>query len=194
MDILEKRVIIADTDETFIGEMKTILEKNGYTVVKTVRDGIDAVSECQNINPEIVFLKSDLNFVDGFKTAECLKEKGFSGLKIIVSDGYSKESSERAIACGADGTIIRPVTEKFLIPWLTTKFARTGEKIGLFNEKKKLLSQLENKRIESEAIGVIASSMKISMIQAKELLEQKAKEKNISFEEVAKLISGKTEL
>lgn len=193
MDMLEKRVIIADTDENFIGEMKAILEKNGYTVIKTVKDGIDAVSECRNMNPEIVFLKSDLNFVDGFKTAECLKEKGFSGLKIIVSDGYSKEISERAITCGADGTVIKPITEKFLVPWLTTKLARTDEKIGLFNEKKKLLSELENKRIESEAIGVIASSMKISIIQAKELLEQKAKEKNVSFVEVAKLISGKTE-
>lgn len=193
MEILKKQVLIADTDENYICEMMNMLEKNGYQVCKTVKDGIDTVSECRKINPDIVFIKENLDFMDGLKTAECLREKGFSGLEIIVSEEYSKETSEKATSCGADGVIIKPVTEKFLIPWLTTKLARAGEKRGLFNEKKKLLSELENKRVESEAVGIIASSMKISISQAKKLLEKKAVEKNVSFAEISKLISGRTE-
>lgn len=193
MEFAGKKVLIAESDKNFAADIKNILEKNGCSVSKIVNDGIDAVSECYKLKPDIVFLDKNLDFVNGFKVSERLREKGFTGLIIIVSEDYSQEDSEKAIVFGADGIIIKPVSEKFLIPWLTTKLKRTEEKRELFNKKTGLLSELESKRIESEAIGIIASSMKISVAEAKELIEKKAKEKDISVSEVVKLIAGKKE-
>ena len=190
MEALEKRAVIADTDEKFIGELKEILERNGYSVAGVAGDGIDAVSECEAKLPQVVFLNKELEFIDGFKTARCLREKGFDGITIIVAEGYSADASQKAILAGADGIITKPISEKFLIPWLLTKTARAGEKHELFSEKKKLLSELENKRIEAEALGIIASSMGISIAEAKKVIDKKAKAKNISPAELAKLIAG----
>ena len=190
MENLEKRVLIADSDENFVSEIKNILIKNGCSVIGTAGDGFDAVSESLEKQPEIVFLKKEMEFVDGFRAAACLREKGFFGLVVIVAEDYSADAAQNAISAGADGIITKPVTEKFLIPWLLTKLKRTGEKRELFNEKNKLLSELENKRIESEALGIIASSMKITIAEAKKLLDKKAKAKGMTSTEVAKLIAS----
>lgn len=193
MQFSGKRVLIAESDKSFAADFKNMLEKNGGSVCKIVNDGIDAVSECFELNPDIVFVDKNLSFLNGFKTAERLREKGFSGLVVIVSDDYLPEDSEKAVVLGADGIIMKPITEKFLFPWLATKLKRTEEKRELFNKKSGLLLELEIKRIESEAVGIIASSMKISIPEAKELLEKKAKEKGIFVFEAAKLIAGKKE-
>lgn len=193
METVKKRFVVADSDKEFVEEIKNILEKNGYTFAGSAADGIDAISEC-NINlPDIIFLKKDLDFIDGFKISFNLREKGYSGLIILIGEKYSSEASKRALSCGADGFITKPVTEKFLIPWLLAKSARSEEKRNLFTEKTELLSKLENKRTESEALGIIASSMGISFSEAKKLLEKKAEDKNMSFEEIAKLVIGKEE-
>lgn len=190
MENFQKYVLLADNNSDFIIELKTVLEKNGLKVIGTAGDGIDAVSECAEKNPDIVFVKKDLGFIDGIKVSFCLREKGFSGLIVIVSEDYSSDDVHKAISAGADGIITKPLTEKFLIPWLFTKFKRTGEKRELFYEKNKLLSELENKRIESEALGIIASSMNVSIPEAKKILEKKAETKGITAAEIAKLIAG----
>lgn len=190
MENFQKYVLIADNNADFINELKTVLEKNGFNVIGTAGDGIDAISECAEKNPDIVFVKKDLEFIDGIKVSFCLREKGFYGLIVIVSEDYSSDAAQKAIYAGADGIITKPITEKFLVPWLYTKLKRTIEKRELFDEKRKLLSELENKRIESEALGIIASSMNVSISEAKKILEKKAEANGITSEEVAKLIAG----
>ena len=193
METVKKRFVVADSDKEFVEEIKNILEKNGYTFAGSAADGIDAISECNIKRPDIIFVKKNLDFIDGFKISFNLREKGYSGLIILIGEKYSSEASKRALSCGADGFITKPVTEKFLVPWLLAKSARSEEKRNLFTEKTELLSKLEHKRTESEALGIIASSMGISFAEAKKLLEKKAEDKNMSFEEIAKLVIGKEE-
>lgn len=193
MENIEKRVLIADKDAAFISGMKNILEKNGYSVIGTADDGIDAVSVCMEKEPEILFIKQNTEFIDGLKASACLREKGYGGFIVIVCDDYSAEITRKAISSGADGVITKPVTEKFLVPWLFTKLKRTGDKRNLFNEKNRLLSELEDKRLESEALGIIASSMKTTIVRAKEILDKKAKAMGVAPAEVARLIAGGTD-
>ena len=62
--------MIAESDKSFAADFKNMLEKNGGSVCKIVNDGIDAVSECFELNPDIVFVDKNLSFLNGFKTAE----------------------------------------------------------------------------------------------------------------------------
>ncbi|MBQ3236613.1 MAG: hypothetical protein IJA92_03705, partial [Oscillospiraceae bacterium] len=67
METVKKRFVVADSDKEFVEEIKNILEKNGYTFVGSAADGIDAISECNIKLPDIIFVKKDLDFIDGFK-------------------------------------------------------------------------------------------------------------------------------
>lgn len=189
---MEKNVIIAENDENVRVEIKNILENNGYNVISVVDDGIDTISTCLNNENSIVFMQNNLPVIDGFYVTSCLRSKGYCGYIFIMAKNYDEEKEKRALDSGADGYLIKPLTEKFLIPWLQAKIARTEDIKYLKKEKDKLLSELESKRIIEEANGMIASSLDISFAEADKLLETKAKQANIEKQDLAKMLLSKS--
>lgn len=183
-----KHIVIADDDTQFAEAMKELLEKNEYIVDGIVSDGIDAVALCTEKNCEVLFIKENTAFMDGFKAASCLKGKGFEGSIFIMADEYDPDMTAKALAAGAEGCIVKPVTEKFLIPWLYTKLTRTDYINRLSKEKQELLSSLEAKRIIEEANGIIAASAGVSITEADKILSKKAEISGKSKEELARML------
>ncbi len=186
----KKCVLIADKDPQFVSELKNILQKNGYSIVATASDGIDAVSLCVEKEPDFAFLGENLPYMDGFYASACLRGKGYSGILFVVTEQYNDTISERIQECGADGSIVKPVTEKFLIPWLQTKLVRVGDISDLQKEKERLLETLESKRLIEEANGVIASASGVSIQEADHILEEKAKAGKLSKTELARILTS----
>ena len=183
-----KHIVIADDDTQFAEAMKELLEKNEYIVDGIVSDGIDAVALCTEKNCDVLFIKENTAFMDGFKAASCLKGKGFEGSLFIIADHLDPEQTAKALAAGAEGCIVKPVTEKFLIPWLYTKLTRTDYINRLSKEKQELLSSLEAKRIIEEANGIIAASAGVSITEADKILSKKAEISGKSKEELARML------
>lgn len=183
-----KHIVIADDDTQFAEAMKELLEKNEYIVDGIVSDGIDAVALCTEKNCDVLFIKENTAFMDGFKAASCLKGKGFEGSIFIIADEYDPDMTVKALAAGAEGCIVKPVTEKFLIPWLYTKLKRSGDISRLSKEKQELLSSLEAKRIIEEANGIIAASAGVSITEADKILSKKAEISGKSKEELARML------
>lgn len=183
-----KHIVIADDDTQFAEAMKELLEKNEYIVDGIVSDGIDAVALCTEKNCDVLFIKKNTAFMDGFKAASCLKGKGYGGSVFIMADEYDQDMTAKALAAGAEGCIVKPVTEKFLIPWLYTKLKRSGDINRLSKEKQELLSSLEAKRIIEEANGIIAASAGVSIMEADKILSKKAEISGKSKEELARML------
>lgn len=183
-----KHIVIADDDTQFAEAMKELLEKNEYIVDALVSDGIDAVTVCSEKNSDVLFVKCDTDFMDGFSVASCLKGKGYDGSVFIMADEYDQDMTAKALAAGAEGCIVKPVTEKFLIPWLYTKLKRSGDISRLSKEKQELLSSLEAKRIIEEANGIIAASAGVSIMEADKILSKKAEISGKSKEELARML------
>lgn len=188
MDTKEVNVLIADGSEASAMELKGCLEKGGYTVKALVGDGIDAVASCIKNTPDVIFLDSDLDLLDGFKTASCIRAKGYDGTVILLSDTYDESMLHSLADCGINGCVVKPVTEKFLIPWLHTKLTRAGDIKALSKEKEELLSVLEKRRLVEEANGLIAASKNISIQEADKILAEKAKAKSVTKEELARIL------
>ena len=186
----KKTVLIVDSDRDFAENLKQYLEKNSYSVLPLAKDGIDAIALCEKEKPEIVFLSENLPFLDGFHTAACLKSKGFSGIVLMILEQYEEEKAKKIAEYGADGCVVKPITEKFLIPWLQTKLVRIEDIQELQKEKTELLKTLEEKRLLEEACGILASSSGISIQEADRILAQKAEEGHISKAELAKILTS----
>lgn len=183
-----KHIVIADDDMQFAKALTELLQKNEYVVDGIVSDGIDAVALCTEKNCDVLFIKENTAFMDGFKAASCLKGKGFEGSVFIVADEYDPDITAKALAAGAEGCIVKPVTEKFLIPWLYTKLKRSGDISRLSKEKQELLSSLEAKRIIEEANGIIAASAGVSVSEADKILSKKAEAGGTSRESLARIL------
>lgn len=180
--------MIADGDTQSAKAMKELLEKNGYVVDALVGDGIDAVAVCSEKNSDVLFVKCDTDFMDGFSVASCLKGKGYGGSVFIMADEYDPDMTAKALAAGAEGCIVKPVTEKFLIPWLYTKLTRTDDINRLSKEKQELLSSLEAKRIIEEANGIIAASAGVSIMEADKILSKKAEISGKNKDDLARML------
>lgn len=187
MEIKKAHILIADGDGVSAEKMKTALEKGGYTAEALVCDGIDAADACLKINPDVVFVDKELDLIGGLKAAACMRSGGYDGIVILLSKAYDENLSERLPELGINGCIVKPVTEKFLLPWLHTKLTRDNDLKFLSNEKNTLLSALENRRLVEEANGIIAASKNVSIAEADKILTEKAKEKNVTKEELAKI-------
>lgn len=185
-----RHIVIADSDTQSANVMKELLEKNGYIVDAVVCDGIDAVAVCSEKNSDVLFVKDNAAFMDGFNTASCLKGKGFCGSVFIMADEYDPDMTARALAAGAEGCIVKPVTEKFLIPWLYTKLTRTDDINRLSKEKQELLLSLEARRIIEEANGIIAASAGVSITEADKILSKKAEISGTSKENLARMLAS----
>lgn len=183
-----KHIVIADDDMQFAKALTELLQKNEYVVDGIVSDGIDAVTVCSEKNSDVLFVKCDTDFMDGFSVASCLKGKGYGGSVFIMADEYDPDMTAKALAAGAEGCIVKPVTEKFLIPWLYTKLKRSGDINRLSKEKQELLSSLEAKRIIEEANGIIAASAGVSITEADKILSKKAEISGKSKEELAQML------
>lgn len=188
MEIKKAHILIADGDGVSAKKMKTALEKGGYTVEALVCDGIDAADACLKINPDVVFVDKELDLIGGLKAAACMRSGGYDGIIILLSKAYDENLSERLLELGINGCIVKPVTEKFLLPWLHTKLTRDNDLKFLSKEKNTLLSALENRRLVEEANGIIAASKNVSIAEADKILTEKAKEKNVTKEELAKIL------
>lgn len=187
MEVKKAHILIAESDGASAEKMKTALEKGGYTVEALVCDGIDAADACLKINPDVVFVDKKLDLIGGIKAAACMRSGGYDGIIILLSEAYDENLSDRLAEFGINGCIVKPVTEKFLIPWLYTKLTRDSDIKFLSKEKNTLLSALENRRLVEEANGIIAASENISISEADRILTEKAKEKNLTKEELAKI-------
>lgn len=182
----KKVFVLADNDKASSEEIRQILNKNDYTVAAEAEDGMDAVIECTKNNADVVIVKDDLPLLSGYAVSSHLRKNGFCGVILIITDGYSPEIAEQAKQFGADGYIVKPVAERFLIPWLHTAFVRITDTKKLSEKRQKLLSELEEKRLVEEAVGKIALSLGVSIKEAGEIFEKKAS--GNSKTELAKII------
>jgi len=188
MDSKTLHILVAESDKTDAENLKKCLEKGNYIVDSVVNDGVDAVSVCLKTLPDVVFINEKLELINGFNTASYIRSKGYSGTVIMVTEKYDEHISQSFTECGADGCIVKPVTEKFLLPWLHTKLTRSKDIKSLVEEKQKLLFALESKRLIEAASGFIALSENIPLAKAEKVLGEKAKEKNMTKVELSKII------
>lgn len=188
MEAKKAHIFIAESDGESAQKMKTALENGGYEAEALVCDGIDAANTCLKINPDVVFVDKKLDLIGGIKAAVCMRSGGYDGIIILLSEAYDENFSAHLAEFGINGCIVKPVTEKFLLPWLYTKLTRDNDIKFLSKEKNNLLSALESRRLLEEANGIIAASEKISIPEADKILAEKAKEKNMTKEELAKIL------
>lgn len=188
MVLNEKIFVLADNDIASSEEIKRILNKNNYIVAAQVEDGMDAVIECTKNSADVVIVKDDLPLLNGYAVSAHLRKNGFEGVILIITESYSPEIAEQAKRFGADGYIVKPVEERFLIPWLHTAFVRITDTKELSEKKKMLLSELEEKRLAEAAVGKIASSLGITIREANEIFEKKAAAGGKTKSDLAKII------
>jgi CheY-like chemotaxis protein len=111
-------LLIADANEVSRVIATGLAVSLGYEVV-TANDGLEAIEQCQRTPPAAVLMDLALPKLNGFATAQRLRELERSGVFppcviVAAAPGASTDTVRACIAAGMDGCLAKPLTQASL--------------------------------------------------------------------------------
>ena len=104
-----KIILVIDDDKTITSLIRTILEKEGYTV-QSANDGIVGVEMAQSIKPDLILMDITMPGIDGYEATKKIKHNpGTRDIPIIFLTGKSaSEDGGKAFAMGGVSFMRKP--------------------------------------------------------------------------------------
>ena len=106
---MSSRVLVVDDAPIVRFLLKSILEKNGFTVVGEAGNGQEALDEVAKFQPEVVLMDVNMPVMDGVQTVKELRRQKFGGKIIMLTISRSEPDLLGAITAGADGYLLKNV-------------------------------------------------------------------------------------
>jgi two-component system cell cycle response regulator DivK len=105
-----KRVLVADDKATSRELVRTVLERDGYTVSEAA-DGIEALRNAREELPDLIILDLQMPGMDGFGVLEELrKEEQFATTPVVALTASAMQGDrERALTLGFTGYVTKPI-------------------------------------------------------------------------------------
>lgn len=103
-----KRVLLADDSRFMRGYIKTILKKNGYSVVAEAVDGQDAIDLYNKYKPDMVILDITMPNKNGLEALKEIKQSDSNAKVLVCSSMGQKFYMDEAYKLGAIDYIIKP--------------------------------------------------------------------------------------
>jgi two-component system cell cycle response regulator DivK len=105
-----KRILIADDKPTSRELLRTVLEKQGYSITEAA-DGEEALQKARAETPDLILLDLQMPRLSGYEVlGELRKESQYAALPIIALTASAMQGDrERALAAGFTGYLTKPV-------------------------------------------------------------------------------------
>ncbi len=112
------KILIVDDEEEQIELIAELLWKySNKFEIESAKDGFDAGTKVNQFSPDVIILDLIMPQLSGFEVCRSIKTNHVTKhIKIIVLTGYgSDENVEKALDCGADRVLFKPLTFEVLI-------------------------------------------------------------------------------
>ena len=190
-------ILIVEDSPTQTLKLQHVVERHGYHVLSTARDGNEALAALAAHRPTLVITDINMPGMDGYELCRRIKDDPkLRDLPVILLTSLADPKDIlRGIECGADNFIVKPYEEEFLLSRIHSVLAnlelrraaggREASEIYFAGRK----YQLTSDRIHS--IDLLLSTYEtavqknLELSHAKEQLEQQAgqlREKNAEME------------
>ena len=105
-----KNILIADDDNFMLLSLKTVLEKENFSVIEA-SDGVDAVEAFQQHKPDCVLLDGLMPNLDGFKACNQIRSlPDGKVVPILIVSGLTREEiKEQFPGTKATGYLPKPI-------------------------------------------------------------------------------------
>ena len=178
------RVLIAE-DETLIRlDLAEMLGDEGYDVVAQVADGEAAVSEAEQLRPDLVILDIKMPRLDGIAAAERIASQRLAPV-VILTAFSQRELVERARDAGAMAYLVKPFTQADLVPAIEMAMSRFSELTQLESEVADLTERLETRKQVDRAKAELQKSLGLTEPQAFRWIQKTAMDLRLSMRQVA---------
>jgi DNA-binding NarL/FixJ family response regulator len=107
VDPLAIRVLVVDDYEPWQRFISTMLQKQPeLQIIGAVLDGLKAVPQTQELQPDLILLDIGLPTINGIEAARRIREVSPASKILFVSETRSPEIAEEALNTGARGYVV----------------------------------------------------------------------------------------
>lgn len=178
-------ILIADDEELTLMDLKEMLQDEGY-IVSTANSGREAIEMAKKLSPDFAILDVNMPGPDGIEVAKMLHSMN---IPVLLLTAYSQKNYiNRAEKVRVYAYVVKPFTERELLPAIKIAYARWKEMQQVRQELLDTKTQLENQKVISHARSIIAAQQKITVKEAHHILIQEAMCLRITLVEKAKRI------
>ena len=125
---LQNTVMVVDDSITMRRVASKLLERHNYQVV-TAKDGVDALAQLEDAQPDVMLLDVEMPRMDGFELATHMQnEASYSSIPIImITSRTGEKHRDRALEIGVSNYMGKPYQEDELIKNIKKALANNSE-------------------------------------------------------------------
>lgn len=166
------RIVIVDDEPITRIDIRDILERENYEVVGEAFNGIEAIELCKMYKPDLVIMDIRMPLLDGIKASKLILAEKLGKAIVLLSAYSDRDHIEKAKQSGVHGYLVKPVTEKTLLPMVEIAIA-TGAKAQKYEHSvEKLAQKLSERKIIERAKGLLMEEQNMSENDAYNLLRR----------------------
>ena len=185
---MKPRVVVAEDETLTRMDIVEILNEYGYDVVGEAGDGIEALKECREKQPDIVLLDIKMPLMSGLKVAQELSEEDFPGCVIILTAYNIKEFICEATANSIMGYLLKPIDEDILVSRLEMIYKNYLKMIKFKEEAQSATKKLKERKKIERAKGILMENKGISENEAYKIIRNLSMQKRLSMIDLANII------
>lgn len=165
-------ILIAEDEVLTRMAVKEMLEKAEYLVCAETNDGLKAVELAKSMMPDLAVLDIKMPGLDGLEVAKVMHSLN---IPVLLLTSYSQPNFiKRAEKVSVYGYLVKPVTERELLPAVQIAYARWKDMQSKCEELSEVKNQLKNQKIIAHGKALLAQEKGITEYQAHQLLIQQA--------------------
>lgn len=181
------RILIVDDESLIRMDIRDILESEMHEVVGEASNGVDAISLCKELKPDVVLMDVKMPKLDGIEAA---RQIGYNHLApVVLLTSYSQQDLVvKARESGVYGYLIKPVREEQLIPTLEMACGRFLDDLESRQQMADLEKTLEERKLIQKATGILMDLYKITEDEAYKRIRQLSMKKRESIVSICKIV------
>ncbi len=179
-------LLAADDDPLILFTLVEGLTEAGFDVLQA-RDGLSALELCKSARPDLALLDIRMPGMDGIELAQRLKAE--TTIPFLFFSAFGDENYVRqAVAAGAYGYLLKPLSVAAIVPTLRTVLARTREDAHRQARQDQFDSALESNRLIATAAGIIMRDLGMNQAEAFEHMRAQARRKRVKLIDLAQRV------
>lgn len=104
------RVLIADSSPFIVIMLTTVLEKLGFEVVGTAKDGKEAIDKYMKLKPDVMLVDAELKDLEGIEATRIIETENSSSIVILMvaESSDTPDLIVKAVKAGIKGYLRKP--------------------------------------------------------------------------------------
>jgi DNA-binding response OmpR family regulator len=113
---MPKSILVVDDEPNIVLSLEFLMSKEGY-VVRTARDGEEALEAIRESPPDLILLDVMMPRLDGFEVCQTIRANpAWKDMRIVMLTAKGREvDQEKGLALGADDYITKPFSTRGLM-------------------------------------------------------------------------------